>query len=789
MEYLDGDDLRLWAMRQSRLPPVERYQRFRRLAISLAEALEAIHKEGLVHRDIKPSNIRVIGDLFPVITDFGVVKDLEADGQTAHGVMIGTPTYASPEQIRGLKIDSRSDLYSLGCTLYTILAGRPPFTGETHESLIKSHVLEDPSPPSVFGPTIPPDLEHHVLKLMAKSPEDRYQTARELIDALSLSPVPLGVPLAGRKQALVKVADALGKVSKGERCLVEIRGTRGTGRSWLMSTLEQSAVRRGIPFMAHRDRASFDAIRWRLSSDEPILIAVELNPSDPSPYETSPDIEILLEPLGRADVRRSVVASSKAIQNPALLAEELFKLTGGLPALLVPALELLAEDPSAVKFSFEAADPWLNELDLDALEILQAISAMETPVSEEVIEKVTLIPPETAIDQLIKMGLIKKVVSQDNWIESDRYQVTAGLIGEAALKRAPDLNSLQARIAKTLERDNSQSSRQEWETRFLQARDQRDLARSTRVLIERGQIASLQGSLEKAETLYQEVISQEEAGSEAMGEVCNALGRLALQKGDLKQGLTFLEEAADIFSKARMQLSGAKARLSLALAYSLNGEIGRSLNTLSNTITISRAMAAPLMECRCMRLQGLIFLELGATEQAAKILADLSALAHAANLPREQAIAHILRAQSSLDGAPGAAAVNRLNNVFKDKPNIDGWGFYGQALLARASILLGDSRTFKRIMQAIIKNGHSDAPMDIRTSIQVAKAAYAGNQRELAKKKLAYAQRDASTAEFKLLVWLAEYELRSWSGEKYPIDKSFLEGCSEQKIQNILNNT
>ena len=279
-------------------------------------------------------------------------------------------------------------------------------------------------------------------------------------------------------------------------------------------------------------------------------------------------------------------------------------------------------------------------------------------------------------------------------------------------------------------------------------------------------MASEQGSLEKARMLYTEIITQEAPGSEAMGEVCNALGRLSLQQGQIEQAKTFFDEAATVFAAANMQIPAAKTRLGLASVRALEGHVDEAINILSNTITIARSLAAPTIECRSLRLQGLLYLELGASERAAQILADLSALAHAANLPREQAVAHVLRAQASLDSdtgrLPAAVAVNRLLGVFRTSEPLHGWLTYGRALLARASAVLGDTRTFKRSLQLVLKANYTDAPLDIRTSLQIAEAAHLGGHHELASLKLKQATQQSEKAGFTLLTSIAKRKRASW---------------------------
>jgi serine/threonine protein kinase len=189
MEYLMGPSLATYLrelhIHHQRLQPVQ----IARLLITIATALDYAHERGVIHRDIKPGNIILhnkasnISTEEPiterteaVLTDFGLVRIAQAVTQTASGAVSGTPAYMSPEQAQGLKVDHRSDIYSLGVVLYEMIAGRMPFEGDTSWSLIFKHINEPP--PSIPG--IQPAVQKVINNALAKKPEDRYQTARAL---------------------------------------------------------------------------------------------------------------------------------------------------------------------------------------------------------------------------------------------------------------------------------------------------------------------------------------------------------------------------------------------------------------------------------------------------------------------------------------------------------------------------------------------------------------------------------------------------------------------------------
>jgi serine/threonine-protein kinase len=157
------------------------------LVATLALAIQAAHQRGVIHRDLKPSNILLAEDGTPKITDFGLAKRLDGDGDlTQSGVPIGTPSYMSPEQAKGQvhAIGPTADVYSLGAILYELLTGRPPFRGTTSAETVRQVIDQEPVPPSRLNPETPRDLETICLKCLQKAPQQRYATARALADDL-----------------------------------------------------------------------------------------------------------------------------------------------------------------------------------------------------------------------------------------------------------------------------------------------------------------------------------------------------------------------------------------------------------------------------------------------------------------------------------------------------------------------------------------------------------------------------------------------------------------------------
>ena len=180
MEYIEGRTLASFLAGGGKPTPIQGVE----LADKIAGALAAAHAQGIVHRDIKPANVMVTRAGEVKVMDFGIAR-LQSDATAPQtSSVIGTPAYFSPEQAQGQPVDARSDIYSLGCVLYELLAHRPPFTGDTPVAIAYKQVNESPVPPSQVNPDVPPRLDAVVMKCMAKNPANRYQSAAELSEDL-----------------------------------------------------------------------------------------------------------------------------------------------------------------------------------------------------------------------------------------------------------------------------------------------------------------------------------------------------------------------------------------------------------------------------------------------------------------------------------------------------------------------------------------------------------------------------------------------------------------------------
>ena len=183
MPFVEGESLRDRLNKEQQLPLHDALQ----ITREAAEALQYAHERGIVHRDIKPENILLLGG-HALVADFGIARAVsEAGGEklTQTGMAVGTPYYMSPEQSLGSEhVDARSDVYSLGCVLYELLIGQPPFTGPNALAIMARHSMEVVPSLQVVRPSVPDDVEDAVLRALEKTPADRFQTMKEFADCL-----------------------------------------------------------------------------------------------------------------------------------------------------------------------------------------------------------------------------------------------------------------------------------------------------------------------------------------------------------------------------------------------------------------------------------------------------------------------------------------------------------------------------------------------------------------------------------------------------------------------------
>ncbi|MGE5325516.1 MAG: protein kinase domain-containing protein [Deltaproteobacteria bacterium] len=179
MEFLQGDSLQDLVEKQNILPVETIIPIFEQVC----SALDHAHKNNIVHRDIKPANIMILNSGLVKVTDFGIAKIMSM-GMTQAGQILGTPNYMSPEQVKGRTVDGRSDIFALGVILYELVTGEKPFGGQNITTVIYKIINENPIPPRELDSTIHQGLSFVISKALAKAPEERFQTCRELAEAL-----------------------------------------------------------------------------------------------------------------------------------------------------------------------------------------------------------------------------------------------------------------------------------------------------------------------------------------------------------------------------------------------------------------------------------------------------------------------------------------------------------------------------------------------------------------------------------------------------------------------------
>ena len=251
MEYVEGVNLKQYLAQKGSLPPEEAVS----ITSQICSVLQVAHAQGFIHRDIKPQNIMIAKDGQAKLTDFGIVRVMEAAGLTNTGIVLGTADYLAPEQARGEPLSPASDLYSLGVVLYEMLAGRPPFVGSSAVQVAMQHANNVPPPPSKYNPRIPKPLELVIKRVLQKEPERRYPDADSMRKALRESlkksidegvTIPGSLPAVeseGHRRATVPPREDIW-AARGARALDNPHGFRAQSPAERMeSSLERPAPR------------------------------------------------------------------------------------------------------------------------------------------------------------------------------------------------------------------------------------------------------------------------------------------------------------------------------------------------------------------------------------------------------------------------------------------------------------------------------------------------------------------------------------------------------------------
>lgn len=237
MELVEGTDLGTLLERWADDGPADRFDRVERILRAICDALAYVHDQGLIHRDLKPSNVLVDEHGRAKLTDFGVVK--APGGQfttqlTVAGKLVGTVAFMAPEQITGDEVDARADLYSLGAMLYVMLTGKRPIVADSIAGYLARHLTEDPIPPAEHDPRIPRRLERICLRLLRKNPDQRYASARQVLEALSESEPSVQSRVYGRDAEIGRILAVHEAMGQGRGEVVVLCGPRGSGRTTVL---------------------------------------------------------------------------------------------------------------------------------------------------------------------------------------------------------------------------------------------------------------------------------------------------------------------------------------------------------------------------------------------------------------------------------------------------------------------------------------------------------------------------------------------------------------------------
>ncbi|HEY4055010.1 MAG TPA: serine/threonine-protein kinase [Kofleriaceae bacterium] len=376
MELLIGEPLTT-RLKAARIP----WHRALQLGRQIAGALSAAHDTGIVHRDLKPDNVFIVRDAEVPggerikLLDFGIAK-LAGDAHsvssvTRTGSVIGTPTYMSPEGCRGVTIDSRADIYSLGCVLYELMTGRPPFVGEGSGDVLAAHIHVAPPSLAEHGAQVPPTVERLMRTMLAKSPANRIQSATALIEAIDAE---LGTRPS---QQLPPIPTAISHIGSGPVVAAATMPTTISGSS-VSRTVSPSTKRALVPILLAGAAISV------------IIVFLALSHKSSSEPPESPTVKLATEPV--TDEAPTKTETPK-VETPQV----------ATPAPTAVKLDI-ASDPAGARVFFDGAllgtTPFHGHLPIGTTEKELVVKA------DGFTDKKLSITPDHAIDEVVTLTKI-----------------------------------------------------------------------------------------------------------------------------------------------------------------------------------------------------------------------------------------------------------------------------------------------------------------------------------------------------------------------------------------------